>query len=273
MNRDELRAAQEPLKARYREDPGAALHPVSASAVFGEPVTVEVRTAAGAVRAGLHPAAGGDGSDACSGDMLMEALVACAGVTLHAVSVAFGVDLREVEVRAAATFDARGTLGVDRTAPVGVLGPRRRRRGHDGRRRRHPATARDRHGALLRRRPVAPGATDDRGAAPGAAGPIGSSREPKRLRRLARGPDGQVRRGPRPARRPVARGRVGRCLPPADDPRGHRSRRRGRPHRRDARQPARRRADLRGGTRSHLRPGARRPRRGAATSSSSGSAR
>ena len=96
MNRDELRAAQEPLKARYREDPGAA----------------------------LHPAAGGDGSDACSGDMLMEALVACAGVTLHAVSVAFGVDLREVEVRAEATFDARGTLGVDRTAPVGVLGPR-----------------------------------------------------------------------------------------------------------------------------------------------------
>jgi uncharacterized OsmC-like protein len=124
VNRDELRAAQEPLKARYREDPGAALHPVSASAVFGEPVTVEVRTAAGAVRAGLHPATGGDGSDACSGDMLMEALVACAGVTLHAVSVAFGVDLGEVEVRAAATFDARGTLGVDRTAPVGVLGPR-----------------------------------------------------------------------------------------------------------------------------------------------------
>ncbi|WP_256793561.1 OsmC family protein [Terrabacter sp. Ter38] len=124
MNRDELRAVQEPLKARYREDPASALHPVSASAVFGVPVAVEVRTAAGAVRAGLHPAAGGDGSDACSGDMLMEALVACAGVTLHAVSVAFGVDLREVEVRAEATFDARGTLGVDRTAPVGILGPR-----------------------------------------------------------------------------------------------------------------------------------------------------
>jgi uncharacterized OsmC-like protein len=100
------------------------VHAVSASAVFGRPVTVEVRTAAGAVRAGLHPAAGGDGSDACSGDMLMEALVACAGVTLHAVSVAFGVDLREVEVRAEATFDARGTLGVDRTAPVGVLSPK-----------------------------------------------------------------------------------------------------------------------------------------------------
>ena len=99
------------------------MHAVSASAVFGEPVTVEVPTAAGAVRAGLHPAAGGDGSDACSGDMLMEALVACAGVTLHAVSVAFGVDLREVSLRAEATFDARGTLGVDRTAPVGVLGP------------------------------------------------------------------------------------------------------------------------------------------------------
>jgi uncharacterized OsmC-like protein len=124
VNRDELRAAQEPLKAHYRDDPRSAVHAVSASAVFGRPVTVEVRTAAGAVRAGLHPAAGGDGSDACSGDMLMEALVACAGVTLHAVSVAFGVDLRDVEVRAEATFDARGTLGVDRTAPVGVLGPR-----------------------------------------------------------------------------------------------------------------------------------------------------
>ncbi|CAN7497420.1 OsmC family protein [Terrabacter sp. LjRoot27] len=124
MNRDELRAAQEPLKARYREDPASAVHLLSASAVFGEPVTVEVRTAAGAVRAGLHPAAGGDGSDACSGDMLMEALVACAGVTLHAVSVAFGVDLRDVEVRAESRFDARGTLGVNRTAPVGVLSPR-----------------------------------------------------------------------------------------------------------------------------------------------------
>lgn len=100
------------------------MHLLSASAVFGEPVTVEVRTAAGAVRAGLHPAAGGDGSDACSGDMLMEALVACAGVTLHAVSVAFGVDLRDVEVRAESRFDARGTLGVNRTAPVGVLSPR-----------------------------------------------------------------------------------------------------------------------------------------------------
>ncbi len=124
MNRAELRTAQEPLKTRYREQPEAAVHPVSASAVFGEPVTVEVRTAGGAVRAGLHPAAGGDGSDACSGDMLMEALVACAGVTLHAVSVAFGVELRDVEMRADATFDARGTLGVDRTAPVGILAPR-----------------------------------------------------------------------------------------------------------------------------------------------------
>ncbi|WP_330476382.1 OsmC family protein [Terrabacter sp. C0L_2] len=124
MNRDELRAAQEPLKARYREDPEAAMHSVSASAVFGEPVTVEVRTTAGVVRAGLHPATGGDGSDACSGDMLMEALVACAGVTLHAVSVAFGVELRDVALRAEAQFDARGTLGVDRTAPVGVLMPR-----------------------------------------------------------------------------------------------------------------------------------------------------
>jgi uncharacterized OsmC-like protein len=122
MNRAELRAAQDPIKARYRKEPEAAIHSVSARAVFGDPVTVQVDTAAGTVRAGLHPATGGDGSDACSGDMLMEALAACAGVTLHAVSVAFGVELRDVSLTAEASFDARGTLGVDRTAPVGVLG-------------------------------------------------------------------------------------------------------------------------------------------------------
>jgi uncharacterized OsmC-like protein len=124
MNRAELRAAQDPLKARYRTEPETAIHSVSARAVFGEPVTVQVDTAAGTGRAGLHPATGGDGSDACSGDMLMEALVACAGVTLHAVSVAFGVELHDVSLTAEASFDARGTLGVDRTAPVGVLGCR-----------------------------------------------------------------------------------------------------------------------------------------------------
>jgi uncharacterized OsmC-like protein len=123
MNRDELRAAQTPLKQRYRDDPESALTPVAASARFDDPPTVEVTTWAGTVRAGLHRATGGDGTDACSGDMLMEALVACAGVTLHAVAVAFGVDLREVTVRAEATFDARGTLGIDRSVPVGVSAP------------------------------------------------------------------------------------------------------------------------------------------------------
>ena len=124
VNRDELRAAQTPLKQRYHDDPDSALTSVSASARFDEPPTVEVSTWAGPVRAGLHRATGGDGADACSGDMLMEALAACAGVTLHAVATAFGVDLRDVTVRAEATFDARGTLGIDREAPVGVIGPR-----------------------------------------------------------------------------------------------------------------------------------------------------
>ncbi len=124
MNRDELRAAQTPLKQRYRDDPETALTSVSASATFDVPPTVEVATWAGPVRAGLHRATGGDGADACSGDMLMEALVACAGVTLHTVAIAFGVDLRDVTVRAEATFDVRGTLGIDREVPVGVIAPR-----------------------------------------------------------------------------------------------------------------------------------------------------
>ncbi|MGO4599167.1 OsmC family protein [Terrabacter sp. 2RAF25] len=123
MNRDELRAAQTPLKQRYRDEPASARTPVSATATFDVPPTVEVTTWAGPVRAGLHRATGGDGADACSGDMLMEALVACAGVTLHTVAVAFGVDLRDVTVRAEATFDVRGTLGIDRDVPVGVIAP------------------------------------------------------------------------------------------------------------------------------------------------------
>jgi uncharacterized OsmC-like protein len=123
VNRDELRAAQTPLKQRYREEPESARTPVAARASFDVPPTVEVATWAGPVRAGLHRATGGDGADACSGDMLMEALVACAGVTLHTVAVAFGVDLRDVTVRAESTFDARGTLGIDREVPVGVSAP------------------------------------------------------------------------------------------------------------------------------------------------------
>jgi uncharacterized OsmC-like protein len=124
VNRAELRAAQTPLKQRYRDDPDSALTPVSASATFDVPPTVEVATWAGPVRAGLHRATGGDGAAACSGDLLMEALVACAGVTLHTVAVAVGVDLRDVTVRADATFDVRGTLGIDREVPVGLIAPR-----------------------------------------------------------------------------------------------------------------------------------------------------
>ncbi len=120
MNKDELRAAQAPLKAIYREEPRAALTAVAAEAAFAEPVTVTVEGWAGPVRAGLHRATGGDGSDACSGDMLMVALVACAGVSLHSVATAYGVELGDVTLRASGTFDARGTLGIDREADVGV---------------------------------------------------------------------------------------------------------------------------------------------------------
>jgi uncharacterized OsmC-like protein len=121
MDARTLRAAQAPLKDRYREDPGAAITPVRGRADFSTPhVTTAVGSWAGRVRAGLHPATGGDGSDACSGDMLMEALAACAGVTCRSVATAMGLAIESAEVRADAVFDARGTLGVDRSVPVGV---------------------------------------------------------------------------------------------------------------------------------------------------------
>ena len=120
MDRDELRARQAPLKARFREDPDAAITPVSAVAVLGRGATAGVRTHRGIVDVGLHPATGGDGSEACSTDMLMEALAGCTAVTLQAVAIASGIELRDVEVRAEAVFDARGTLAVDRTAEVGI---------------------------------------------------------------------------------------------------------------------------------------------------------
>ena len=121
MDSTTLRALQAPLKERYRADPGTARTPVSASGSFADPgVTCTVTGFAGPVRAGLHPATGGDGRDACSGDMLLEALVACAGVTLRSVATAMDLDLGEVEVRADAIFDARGTLGLDRQVPVGI---------------------------------------------------------------------------------------------------------------------------------------------------------
>jgi uncharacterized OsmC-like protein len=124
MDSTSLRALQAPLKERYRDDPGSARTPLSATGGFTEPgVTCTVDGFAGPVRAGLHAATGGDGADACSGDMLLEALVACAGVTLRSVATAMDLDLGEVTVRADAAFDARGTLGIDREVPVGIQDP------------------------------------------------------------------------------------------------------------------------------------------------------
>jgi len=124
MDSTSLRALQAPLKERYRDDPDSARTALSASGGFVEPgITCTVAGFAGPVRAGLHVATGGDGDDACSGDMLLEALVACAGVTLRSVATAMDLDLGEVTLRADAVFDARGTLGIDRDVPVGIQDP------------------------------------------------------------------------------------------------------------------------------------------------------
>ena len=120
-SRDELRAAQAPLKERYRQHPDAAITPVRAEADCSDPgITATVAGWNGAVRAGLHPATGGDGSDACSADLLMQALVACAGVTLRSVATAMALEVRAVDIVADGMFDARGTLGIDRAVDVGV---------------------------------------------------------------------------------------------------------------------------------------------------------
>ncbi|MFF2554448.1 OsmC family protein [Nocardia sp. NPDC058058] len=121
MDANELRAAQAPLKDQYRRDPESARTPLAATGrIASAGITFDVDQFSGVSRAGLHRATGGDGSDACSGDMLLEALLACAGVTLHSVATASGIELRSVAGRAEGFFDARGTLGVDREAPVGV---------------------------------------------------------------------------------------------------------------------------------------------------------
>lgn len=118
--RDELQAVQAPLKDRYREEPGAALITLKADGDVGaEGVSCSVRTGRALAEAGLHPASGGDGTLLCSGDMLLEALVACAGVTLRSVAVNRGIELRSGRVCAEGDLDFRGTLGVDREAPVG----------------------------------------------------------------------------------------------------------------------------------------------------------
>src|SRR6187399_741561 len=111
MNAETLRALQAPLKQKYRDDPQAGIVTLRASARAGEGVSCKVETGRALVVAGLHPATGGDGALACSGDMLLEALVACAGVTLRAVSTAIGVELRQATVSAEGDLDFRGTLG------------------------------------------------------------------------------------------------------------------------------------------------------------------
>ncbi|HEX8727909.1 MAG TPA: OsmC family protein [Ktedonobacterales bacterium] len=119
MKSDELRAMQAPIKQRYREQPDAALITLKAQGKLGEGITCNVATGRALVAAGLHPATGGDGLAVCSGDMLLEALVACAGVTLASVATALGIALRDGIVRAEGTLDFRGTLGVEKETPVG----------------------------------------------------------------------------------------------------------------------------------------------------------
>ena len=119
MLTEELRALQAPLKDRYKSDPAAASITLHAEGRLGEGVTCSVQTGKALATAGLHPATGGNGLSACSGDMLLEALVACAGVTMGAVATAIGVVLRGGSVRAEGDLDFRGTLGVTKDAPVG----------------------------------------------------------------------------------------------------------------------------------------------------------
>jgi uncharacterized OsmC-like protein len=119
MNADELKALQAPIKKRYRTQPDAALVTLRAEGRLGEGVTCKIETGKALVSAGLHSATGGDGLGACSGDMLLEALVGCAGVTLGAVATALGIQLRDATVRAEGDLDFRGTLGVSREVPVG----------------------------------------------------------------------------------------------------------------------------------------------------------
>jgi len=119
MNAEQLRALQAPLKERYRAAPEAALIKLHAQGRCGENVSCRVETGKAPVVAGLHPSAGGSGQTACSGDMLLQALVACAGVTLNVVATALGIELRDATLRAEGDLDARGALGLSKEVPVG----------------------------------------------------------------------------------------------------------------------------------------------------------
>ncbi len=119
MDSTSLRELQEPLKARYRNDPGAALITLRATSKSGDGITCSLETGKALRVAGLHPATGGDGLSLCSGDMLLEALAACAGVTLKAVATSIGFSLSDFTITAEGDLDFRGTLSVDKSAPVG----------------------------------------------------------------------------------------------------------------------------------------------------------
>ncbi len=126
MRGEELRSIQAPLKERYRDEPEAALVTLMASGELGEGVSCSVRTGRAIAEAGLHPASGGDGNQLCSGNMLLEALVACAGVTLRAVATSLGIEVAGGTVSAEGDLDFRGTLAVDRETPVGFAAIRLR---------------------------------------------------------------------------------------------------------------------------------------------------
>jgi uncharacterized OsmC-like protein len=120
MNSEELRNLQAPLKDKYREQPDSAIITLKAEGKIGEGISCKVETGKAIVEAGLHPATGGTGMLACSGDLLLEALVACAGVTLRAVSTAIGVEIKDgSSIKAEGDLDFRGTLGISKEAPVG----------------------------------------------------------------------------------------------------------------------------------------------------------
>jgi len=119
MDATALREMQAPIKDRYKSDPGAALITLKAKGTLDEGIACKVETGRALSVAGLHPASGGSGMELCSGDMLLEALVACSGVTLRAVSTAIGIDVKSGRVEAEGDLDFRGTLGVDKEAPVG----------------------------------------------------------------------------------------------------------------------------------------------------------
>lgn len=119
MDSDQLKAIQVPLKQQYREHPQTAQITLKAQGRIGEGITCKIETGRAMAQAGLHPATGGDGLSLCSGDMLLEALVACAGVTLNAVATAIGIELRDALVSAEGDLDFRGTLAVSKDVPVG----------------------------------------------------------------------------------------------------------------------------------------------------------